>query len=218
MGARLVASNVQRADLTGCRIYGAFTWNAKLQGARQLDIVVTPPGETTVTVDGLEVAQFVNLLLQHKQLRDMLDPAASQFGLIVGNFTAERRNILDGIRNILRSAGCIPVSLDFGTSAGRDISDSLSALVQISRLVVADFTNAGSVAQKLDQIVSGLRPVPVRALLQSSETGQETPEHIGSFPRFGSICRFTGPEDLCRFLAQDILVSTSVSTGADLMH
>ncbi len=206
MGTRLVASNFQKADLTGCRSYGAFTWNVKLQDARQFDIVITPPGEPAVTVDGLEVAQFVHLLLHNKQLRDLLDPAASKFALLLGCFTPERESILDGMRNILRSGNHIPISLDFGKSVSRDIKDSLSALAHISRFVVADFTNTGSIAEELGRIVSGLRSVPVMPLLQSSEIEHATFEYLKRYPRLGEIRRYSDPEDLYRSLERDINV------------
>ena len=161
MGTRLVASNFWNADLTGCRIYGAFTWNAKLQDARQLDIVVTAPGEPTVTVDGLEHAQFIHLLLHHKNLCNLLDPSASKFALILGHFASGRKDILIGMRNILRRSNYIPISLDVEKSAGRDIGDSLSALSQIAAFVVADAASTGSLTPELERVVSGPHRIPV---------------------------------------------------------
>jgi len=161
MGTRLVASNFGEADLTGCQICGAFMWNAKLQDARQLDIVVTVPGEPAVTVDGLEHAQFIRLLLHHKNLCNMLDPSASRFALIVGHFASGRKNILNRMRNILRRSNYIPISLDVEKSAGRDIGDSLSALAQIAMYVVADASSTGSITHELESIVSGPRRIPV---------------------------------------------------------
>lgn len=210
MGTRLVASNFQMANLTGCRIHGVFTWNVKLQDARQFDIVVTPPGEPLVTVDGLEAAQSVHLLLHNKQLRDMLNPAASKFALIVGNFASERKSILNGMRNILRSSNCTPISLDFEKSVSHDIKDSLSALAPMARFIVTDFTNAGSIAQELGRIVSGLRTVPVIPLL-SSEIERETFDHINKYPWLTAIHRYTNPENLYRFLEQDINVAARVN-------
>ena len=141
----------------------------------------------------------------------MLDPAASKFTLIVGSFTSERKSILDGMRNILRSNNCIPISLDFGKSTSHNIKDSLSALAHLARFIVIDFTNAGSIAQELGRIVSGLRTVPVIPLLQSSEIERETFEHIKRYPRLGEIHRYTDPKDLYRSLKQEINVSASVN-------
>jgi uncharacterized protein YjbI with pentapeptide repeats len=211
MGTRLVASNFQEADLTGCQIYGAFTWNVKLQDARQFDIVVTPPGEPVVAVDGLEAAQSAHALLNHKHLRDMLDPAASRFALIVGNFASERKSILDGIRHILRSGDCIPISLDFGKSDRTGLQDSLSALLHMARFVVADFTNAGSLAQELGRILTESCTVSVIPLLQSSKNERETFEQMKRYPQLAEIHRYTEPEDLCRSLEQDINISTPVN-------
>jgi hypothetical protein len=208
MGTRLVASNFQKADLTGCRIHGALIWNVKLQDARQFDIVVTPPGEPAVTVDGLEAAQFIQLLLHNKQLRDMVDPSASRFALILGRFASERTAILDGIRNVLRDGSYVPVSLDFGKHGSRDTRESLSALAHIAGLVIADLTDAGSMAQELEHVVSGPFESPVIPLLQGSEIEQETFGRLKRYRRLGEIHRYTDPEDLHRSLEQGITVST----------
>jgi hypothetical protein len=50
------------ADLTGCHIYGVSAWGLKLDGAKQQNLIITKEDEPTVTVDNIEVAQFVYLL------------------------------------------------------------------------------------------------------------------------------------------------------------
>ena len=43
----------------GCRVYGISAWNVHLAGAYQVDLVITPPDEPEITVDNIEVAQFI---------------------------------------------------------------------------------------------------------------------------------------------------------------
>ena len=59
----LVEAGLTGADLTGCRMYGVSAQCLKLEGAKQQYLVVTSYGEPEITVDNIEVAQFVYLLL-----------------------------------------------------------------------------------------------------------------------------------------------------------
>src|SRR5438552_2320390 len=63
-GVPLLRADLTGADLTGCRIYGVSAWNLKLAGAKQQNLVITPGYEPAITVDNIEVAQFVYLLLR----------------------------------------------------------------------------------------------------------------------------------------------------------
>ena len=61
------------ADLTGCRVYGISAWDLKLDGTKQQDLVITEEGESTLTVDNIEVAQFIYLLLNYQKIRQVID-------------------------------------------------------------------------------------------------------------------------------------------------
>src|SRR5262245_48321496 len=63
--ARLVDTNLMGANLTGCRVYGMSAWDLNLEGATQADLIITPYGQPVITVDNLEVAQFIYLLLNN---------------------------------------------------------------------------------------------------------------------------------------------------------
>jgi len=47
MNAVLVDTDVTRAALTGCHIYGVSAWGLKLQGAKQQNLVITKEDEPT---------------------------------------------------------------------------------------------------------------------------------------------------------------------------
>jgi pentapeptide repeat protein len=93
--ATLVNANLTDADLTGCRIYGVSAWGLKLERTKQQNLVITPDNEPTVTVDNIEVAQFIYLMLNNQKVRDVIDTITSKAVLILGRFTDERKAVLD---------------------------------------------------------------------------------------------------------------------------
>ena len=68
------------ADLTGCRIYGVSAWGLKLEGTKQQNLVITPENEPKITVDNIEVAQFIYLMLHNQKIRDVIDTIATKGG------------------------------------------------------------------------------------------------------------------------------------------
>jgi hypothetical protein len=72
--AILVVADLADAHLTGCNIYGVPAWNVKLsKTTKHQDLVITGPNEPQVTVDNIEVAEFVYLLLHSEKIRDVID-------------------------------------------------------------------------------------------------------------------------------------------------
>ena len=102
MGTLLVETNFEGANLTGCQVYGISAWNVNLTGTQQSDLVITQRDEPVITVDNLEVAQFIFLLLHNEKIRHVIDTITSKAVLILGRFTPERKAVLDAIREALR--------------------------------------------------------------------------------------------------------------------
>ena len=59
--AYFIGTNLENADISGCHVYGVSAWGVKLEGARQQNLIITDAGQPTITVDNIEVAQFVYL-------------------------------------------------------------------------------------------------------------------------------------------------------------
>ena len=154
------------ADLTGCRIYGVSAWGLKLEGAKQQNLVITNNDEPEITVDNIEVAQFIYLLLHNQKIRDVIDTIRSKAVLILGRFTPERKKVLDALREELRKRGYLPILFDFDKPASRDITETVSLLARMARFILADITDAKSIPQELSNvIVPDLPSVPVQPLL-----------------------------------------------------
>jgi hypothetical protein len=134
----------------------------------QLDLVITLPNEPTVTVDNLKVAQFIYLLLNNKEIREVIDTITSKVVLILGRFTPERKAVLDVLREALRRHNYSPILFDFEKPNSRDFTETVSTLAHLARFIIADLTEPSSIPQELQAIIPALK-VPVQPLLQEAK-------------------------------------------------
>jgi hypothetical protein len=179
-----VKTDLTETTLTGCSIYGISAWSLNLEGATQQNLNVSDYGEPAIMVDNLEVAQFIYLLLNNERIRHVIDTITSKVVLILGRFTADRKALLDAIRDELRQRDYdyLPVLFDFDKPAGRDLTETISTLAHMARFIIADITDAKSIPQELQAIVPNLPSVPVQPMLLASEREYVMFEHIRQYP------------------------------------
>jgi uncharacterized protein YjbI with pentapeptide repeats len=163
--AILVDAKLDGVNLTGCRIYGIAAWDVHLAGAQQSDLVITPDDEPVITVDNLEVAQFIYLLLHNEKIREVIDTITSKAVLILGRFTPDRKVVLDAIREELRRWNYLPILFDFEKPASRDLTETISTLAHMARFIIADLTEPSSLPKELEAIVPTLA-VPVQPVME----------------------------------------------------
>jgi len=114
--ALLVRTDLRDASLTESSVYGASVWDIKVDDkTKQQNLVITPADEPAITVDNIKVAQFIYLLLNNKEIRDVIDTITSKAVLILGRFSDERKPVLDAIRDELRKPehNYLPIVFDF---------------------------------------------------------------------------------------------------------
>jgi len=138
--------------------------------------------EPAITVDNIEIAQFIYLLLKYDKIRHVIDTITSKVVLILGRFTDERKAVLEAIRDELRKRDYLPVLFDFEKPSSRDITETVSTLAHMARFVIADITDAKSIPQELMAIVPSLPSVPVQPLLLASQREYGMFEHFRSYP------------------------------------
>jgi len=162
--ARLVETNFEGANLEGCAIYGISAWEPKLKGTKQANLRITPDDKPAITVDNLEVAQFIYLQLYNTHVRDAMDTFGKRVVLILGQFVASRRPILEAIRAALRQYDYIPLAFDLKAPVPHNSGETLSMLAHLSRFVLVDMTDASSVLETVSHVRWDM-PVPVQPLL-----------------------------------------------------
>jgi uncharacterized protein YjbI with pentapeptide repeats len=163
----LVEADFANADLTGCRIYGVSAWGLNLDGTTQSNLIITPHGEAEITVDSIEVGQFIYLLLHNAKIRDVIDTITSKAVLILGRFTPERKAVLDALREELRKRDYLPILFDFEKPITQNVTATVLTLARLSKFIIADLTDPSSIPFELGRIVPNTK-VPVQPILLSS--------------------------------------------------
>jgi hypothetical protein len=153
-------------------------WALKLDGANQKNLTITPYGEPAITVDDLEVAQFIYLMLNNEKVRRVIDTSTTKVVLILGRFTAERKAILDALREELRRRDYLPIIFDFDQPETRSLTETVSTLAHMARFIIADITDPRSIQQELQAVVPHLPSVPVQPLLHVSHHEYDMFEHF----------------------------------------
>ena len=202
--ATLVDTDLTGADLTGCRIYGVSAWGLKLERTKQQNLVITREDEPEITVDNIEVAQFIYLMLHNQKIRDVIDTITSKAVLILGRFTDERKAVLDALREELRKRNYLPILFDFDVPATRDITETVSLLARMARFIIADLTDPSSIPKELEAIVPHLA-VPVQPLLEGSSRPYAMFKDYWKYDWVLPVYRYEGLEPLLATLAEKVI-------------
>ncbi len=166
----LAECTVQDAVFTDCDIYGISAWNLLGEPKDQSNMVIkATPGEPGITVDDLEAAQFIFLLLNNPKISGVLESVTSKTVLILGRFTKKRKRVLEALQARLRVHDFVPIIFDFEKTTSRDLTETISILAHMARFVIADITDAKSIPQELQKIVPNLPSLPVRPIILDNQ-------------------------------------------------
>ncbi len=202
----LAETRVAGAVFDGCEIYGIAAWNLVGTPAVQSNLVIRAGvRDPAIRVDDLEVAQFVYLLLNNEKIKRVVDTVGKKAVLILGRFSAERKAVLDALKDELRRHEYLPMVFDFARPERRDLTEMVTTLARMSRFIVADITDPKSIPQELSQIVPDLPSVPVAPLILTSEQPYAMFEH---FKRYGwvlPLVRYKDTADLLKKLPRSVI-------------
>lgn len=152
-----------------CKIYGIAAWNLKLDNSTLSNFTISKEGDAKITVDDIEMAQFIHLLINNQKIRYVINTITSKAVLILGRFYEERKNVLDILRNELHKKDLVPIIFDFKPSENRDLTETVQLLANMSKFIIADLTDAKSIPQELSHIIPFLPSVPIQPILLAEE-------------------------------------------------
>jgi uncharacterized protein YjbI with pentapeptide repeats len=148
--ANLVDTVVKGADFSHSSVYGASVWNLQGVPKAATNLSITPRNEPKITVDDLEIAQFIYLLLNSAKLRNVVNAVTEKGVLLLGRFSdggLERLNaIAQGLRD--HPNQYLPIVFDFERPTDRNYTETVKSLVGLSRFVIVDLSGP-SVPQEL---------------------------------------------------------------------
>lgn len=206
--ARMVGADVTGAKFSGCHVYGCSIWNLIGKPSEQNDIVITPSNDPQrVTVDDLQIAQFMFLVINNDVIREALVLMSSRAVLLLGRFTQERIAVLDMIRNELRQRNppYIPILFDFQPLQSQTLTQTVSALAHMVRFIIVDISFPKSVPQELATVVPRLPMVPVQAILLESEEPWEMFKDLLIYPHVLPLFKYQNTEQLRKSLDAHVI-------------
>jgi uncharacterized protein YjbI with pentapeptide repeats len=168
-GTSLIRTVIDKAKISGSLVYAINALDLKGEFEEQKDLVITPSKAPIITVDNIKVAQFIHLILNNEEIRDVINTVTSKSVLIVGRFSIpERKSILDALRNKLREYDLLPIVFDFDHPTDKDFTETIRTLAGLSLFVIADITNPKSSPLELQATVPDYQ-IPFVPIIQEGE-------------------------------------------------
>jgi uncharacterized protein YjbI with pentapeptide repeats len=95
--AVLIQTDLRDASLAESRVYGASVWDIKVNDqTKQQNLIITAYADAAITIGNIKVAQFIYLLLNNQEIRDVIDTITSKAVLILGRFSKKRKAMHSG--------------------------------------------------------------------------------------------------------------------------
>jgi Pentapeptide repeats (8 copies) len=161
----LIGTKFTRATLTDCIIYGTAAWNVQLDQAVQKNLIITQKHEATITIDNLKVAQFIYLMLNNKEIRDVINTLTTKSVLILGRFTPQRKAVLDALRDALRIHNYLPILFDFEKPSSLNLTETVTTLAHLSRFIIIDLTDPSSSPHEAASVIPDCQ-VPIQPIFE----------------------------------------------------
>ncbi len=206
VAARLVKTDFQDANMNNCFVHGVSVWNVNLKGCSQTNLTITRDDEPTITIDNLEISQFIYLLLHNEKIRGVIDTMGRKAVLILGRFKPDRKVILDAIKDELRNLNYVPILFDFDKPITLDLTETIVTLAHLSRFVIADLTEPSSIPHELMSFVRDLPSVPVQPIILRDQKPYAMLEHLHHYHWFLPTYEYESQQQLLSELRDRIIL------------
>lgn len=169
-GANFIETKIDNAVFSESKVYGINTWRMSGECKEQNNLIISEIDDNhRITVDNIKIAQFLYLILNNYEIRDVLNSVTSKIVLILGRFSIpERKEILDELRNKIRENDLLPIVFDFSRLNDRDFTETIQTLAGLSLFVIADITNPKSSPLELQATVPDYQ-IPFVPIIQAGE-------------------------------------------------
>ena len=171
-GVQMVMTNLVGADLKNCKVYGLSAWDLKLDQPpvkQQLIVRYCPSyaqrpkrNEEQIKVEGLDLAAFMYLTLNNRNISRIIEAAGRKWVLLLGRFT-RGKSVLKDLAKALKKRNLTPIIFDFPPPQKRDLIETVMLLAGMSAFVIVEITNPRSTPMEMQAIASnyGVPIVPI---------------------------------------------------------
>ena len=209
-GAMLINTDFSNAQLINCSVYGISAWEIKLEGAQQSNLNISHWNEPVITVDNLEIAQFIYLLLHNSSIHQIIDRIDSKMVLILGSFTPEQRLVMDILKDELHQRAYSPIVFHFDQSNNEGFLDKVSTLAHMSRFVIVDMTNAASILSELQQLIPELSSIPIQPVVARTNYNADLMEPFKQYPWVLDVYTYDNLSNLLAFFTEKVLIPAEI--------
>ncbi len=220
--AILPSTNLTGATLTNCTVCGISVSNMWLDRVKQDNLVITGYGEPLITVDNLQVAQFVYTLLNNQELRGILNAVIEQGVLLLGRSSDGGLDILQSIAAELRKMKYLPMFFDFEMPDDqddfegpyqRDYMETIGILAGLAKFVIVDLSGL-SVPQKLDATFPHIN-IPIVTIIEAEREEHSIFHDLLKYPWVIPPVIFTDKEQLMELFPSKIIEPAESSAKYD---
>lgn len=138
--ALLVGADLSGATISQCAVYGVSAWDVKSATAIIADLVITADYQPTLTIDDLELAQFIHMITNNEKVAQAVDVMRTKVVLILGSFDDSTKPTLDDMKRVLRRKNLVPMVFDFEKPASQRLIETVRTLALLSAFVVVDLS------------------------------------------------------------------------------
>jgi len=203
--ATLLKTNLEGAVLDRCAVYGTSLWDVNLADSHQRDLDIMPAQQPVLSVDSLQTAQLVGMLLHHENARYEVFSITLNTVLVIGRFPPEREPVLSAIKEALRQCEYSPLVLDFHVAGSGDKNEIVKTLGRMSRFIVADLTGDRRIAETLDAVVHFLPSLPIQPIGQAAAEDAAASRHYHRYRWVLPFWCFNDPGDLAARFGREVI-------------
>lgn len=211
----MVETNLEDAIVDQCRIYGISVWRLQGRPKEPCRLLIQCRRGPHLTVDEIEVAQFIHLLFENRNISRFIEDVSSRLVLILGRFSPERKPTLECIADALRKREYAPVIFDFEKPDASGLSEMTTLLARMSRFIVADLTEPRSVPQELQAIVPDVE-VPVQPIIEAPGQPFATFVTFGKYSWMLPLQRYTDPAHLSSSIC-DLVIQPAETCRSEIL-
>jgi uncharacterized protein YjbI with pentapeptide repeats len=81
--ANFIRTKIDNAKLSSAYVYGVNVWELTGNFLEQKDLIITPHGTPAITVDNIKISQFIHLILNNAEIREVINTLTSKAVLIL---------------------------------------------------------------------------------------------------------------------------------------